>query len=382
MSQPSLSRRQFLQASAVVAVSMTTANVLAACAPATAPTSAPTTGDAASAPAADSAAAPSESLLRAAFGSQRDDLSVFHGVGRVNADTNRRIFSSLTQFDSNLDLIGDLAENWSVSDDRLTYTFTLRPGIVWHDGAPFTSQDVAFTILSHTHPAVAGFYANAFDKVVGIEEYRNEASDTISGMTTPDDQTIVFELTQPFSVFPSNLATIWIFPHHLLGEVAPEDLRLDPFWSTLPIGTGPYKLVNYVPKQTLEYAANENYHFGAPKIERMIWTQIPEAATQLLALESGEIDYCQMSLTRDDFDRVNENDDLYIMEAFEPRLPQMAMHYRNFDDLRVRQAICAAVDRSALLAAAGGEGYATLLEYYFMNPWASEGAIKWSDVHS
>jgi peptide/nickel transport system substrate-binding protein len=160
------------------------------------------------------------------------------------------------------------------------------------------------------------------------------------------------------------------------------DLRLDPFWSTLPIGTGPYKLVNYVPKQTLEYVRHDSYHFGTPQIERMIWTQIPEAATQLLALEGGENDYCQMSLTRDDYDRVNENPDLYIMEAYEPRLPQMAMHYRNFGDLRVRQAVCAAVDRNALLAAAGGEGYATILDYYFMNPWASEGAIKWGDVHS
>jgi peptide/nickel transport system substrate-binding protein len=80
-----------------------------------------------------------ESLLRAAFSSQRDVLSVFHCVGRVNADTNRRIFSSLTQFDADLNLIGDLAESWSLSDDRLTYTFNLRQGVMWHDGAPFTS---------------------------------------------------------------------------------------------------------------------------------------------------------------------------------------------------------------------------------------------------
>jgi peptide/nickel transport system substrate-binding protein len=302
-------------------------------------------------------------------------------MGRVNADTNRRIFSALTQYDDAINLVGDLAEEWAVSSDRKTFTFRLRKGVKWHDGAPFTSKDVAFTFARHAHPAAQGGYSNLLDTVVGVDELRGGKAETISGVKTPDDLTLVVELKAPLSAFPANMSKIYIVPEHRLGKASPEAFPKDPFWSTLPIGTGPYKLTKYVPQQSLEYERHVDFHFGKPKIEKMVWTLIPDSATHLLAIEKGEIDYTNAISGAENMARAKKNESLFIMTNAEPRSPQISPHCQVFTDKRVRQAMCHAINRKALIEITGDPDFYVPNEYFFMPKWVSEGALKFSDLY-
>lgn len=133
------------------------------------------------------------------------------------------IFSGLTRLDEYGEPVPDLAEGWEVSQDGLTYIFHLRQGITWHDGTPFTSADVDFTMELLRDPAFPGpARLAAFWRTV--ETY------------AVDDQTVKFILTQPLAAFPE-YAGIGILPAHLLAGINPADLPSDPF-NLSPVGTG------------------------------------------------------------------------------------------------------------------------------------------------
>jgi peptide/nickel transport system substrate-binding protein len=184
--------------------------------------------------------------------------------GGASADAVRLIFSGLTQFDTNGQLQPDLATSWQVSPDGKTYTFTLRHGVRWQDGAPFTAQDVVFTIDTIQNPATRSPLEPAWQNVKA---------------TAPNNYTVVFSLPKPDVPF-IDATTVGILPKHLLGGVAPGTLAVAGF-NQNPVGTGPFKLTDF--DQTdglLGFAANDDYYAGKPLLQTMtlrLYTS-PEAA--------------------------------------------------------------------------------------------------------
>lgn len=178
----------------------------------------------------------------------------------------------LTKFSPTFELVPGLASDWTVSDDALVFTFNLREGITWHDGEPFTSADVAFTI-----------------ELAGSEESQSPASGTvqtfISSVETPDDNTVVITLTEPYSPLLTVLAEqLTILPAHLLRD----DVFSESF-GAVPVGTGPYKVTE---RETsfITLEANENYWGDAPFTQTIILRDSPEAAAQQAGLLAGELD--------------------------------------------------------------------------------------------
>lgn len=150
-------------------------------------------------------------------------------VSQADRDLVALIFSGLVRVDEFGQPVPDLAESWDVSEDGLIYTFRLRSGVQWHDGAPFTAEDVAFTMSLLRDPNFPGpADLGAFWRTV--ETY------------IVDDATVRFVLTQPLSAFPE-YAGIGILPAHLLGGINPADLPSDPF-NLAPIGTGRLRWVS------------------------------------------------------------------------------------------------------------------------------------------
>lgn len=144
-------------------------------------------------------------------------------VSQADRDLVSLVFSGLTRVDEYGQPAPDLAESWEISPDGLTYTFHLRPGVTWHDGAPFTADDVAFTMSLLRDPEFEGpADLAAFWRTV--ETYAE------------DQATVKFVITQPLAAFPE-YAGIGILPAHLLAGIAPADLPQDPF-NQKPIGTG------------------------------------------------------------------------------------------------------------------------------------------------
>ena len=145
---------------------------------------------------------------------------------------NRNIFSKLVAYDeSSGELYGDLAESWENSEDLMTWTFHLRKDVKWHDGEPFTSADVKWTIESILE---YGEGANAYEYVSMVES-----------VETPDDYTVILHLNTPCGTMVNNVADYYgfdILPKHLYEGT---DVTTNPC-NTQPVGTGPFKFVEAV----------------------------------------------------------------------------------------------------------------------------------------
>ncbi len=167
------------------------------------------------------------------------------------SDINRLIFSGLTRYNSRRQLVPDLATSWGVSGDGKTYTFHLRHGVKWHDGVPFTSADVAFTLTAIQNPDSRSPLASSWQGVT---------------VATKDDYTVAFTLPQPLNSFMDS-TTVGIVPRHLLESVEPSLLREAEF-NQHPIGTGPFQIKTFAPSaKEIELTANAGYFFGRPKLD-------------------------------------------------------------------------------------------------------------------
>lgn len=251
------------------------------------------------------------------------------------------IFNGLVELDDNANPSPDLAESWEVSEDSQTYTFTLREGVTWHDGAPFTSADVKFTF----EEILFNFHSRTRSGLSGIVE----------SIETPDDTTVVFNFSSPYAPLLQRLNSTEaaILPKHIYENVA--DAQTAPENLT-PIGTGPYRLIEYNIDDTIVLERNENYFKeGLPYLDSVIFRVIPDRNTQLLALEQGEVDFIwrvpggEISRLATDLS-IN----LYRLNSGPGGgfcVPTLTFNSEReiFSDLRVRQAIAHAIDRQQLV---------------------------------
>ena len=186
-----------------------------------------------------------------------------------------QIYQSLLTYDAKLNPIAQLAKSWKVSDDGLTYTFTLQDGVKWHDGKPFTAADVVFTateFLIDTHP-----------------RWRLISESYVEKVTAPDDLTVVFRLKKPFSAFiyGFELSSFPIMPRHIYQGT---DFRRNPANAT-PIGTGPFKFKEWQRGSYVHLVRNENYwKEGKPYLDELYFRVIPDAASRSIAFERGTVD--------------------------------------------------------------------------------------------
>src|SRR5690606_16671414 len=148
-------------------------------------------------------------------------------------------------------LQGELAESWTVSEDGKTITFKLADA-KWHDGQPFTSKDVKFTVEFAKNPDTGSTFAARLGSIESVE--------------TPDDRTAVLKLSEADGSLLANMSQLLMLPEHALAEIDVKQLADSTWWSTSPIGTGPFKFKTYVTDQYVELVANEDFRKGRPKV--------------------------------------------------------------------------------------------------------------------
>jgi peptide/nickel transport system substrate-binding protein len=169
--------------------------------------------------------------------------------------------------------------NGDISHDGLTITYHLRHGVVWQDGAPFSSRDVAFTWRAIMNPSTNVATRHAWDQIAKID--------------TPDATTAVFRLKRPFApavhaFFAHSDSVVFVLPAHLLERY--RDLNDVPF-NSLPVGTGPFRVVRWLRGDRIEYAANPHYFLGKPRIARIVVHYVPDENTVINEMRTHEIDW-------------------------------------------------------------------------------------------
>ena len=244
------------------------------------------------------------------------------------------VYNGLVRYDKDLQIEGDLAEKWDISEDNLTFTFYLRRDVKWHDGTPFTAEDVLFTYRTYIDPNVPTAYAERYRQV--------ETAEVLDPYT--------FRVT-----YREPLATAlisWgfnILPKHLLEG---EDITQSPLTSS-PVGTGPYRFGEWRRGERIVLTANPDYYEGQPYISRLLYRIIPDPSTMFLLLQSGDLDY--MGLTPLQYAR--QTDTLAFNRRFNKfRYPAFGYTYLGynlrrpmFQDKRVRQALSYAINKEELI---------------------------------
>jgi peptide/nickel transport system substrate-binding protein len=248
--------------------------------------------------AAQLAAAPAQQAnnqLNITWNAAPPNLNPLNAVSQAQWTTFASTYSTLCMSDPQSQTFApDLAESWDIAPDGSSYTFHLRSNAKWHDGAPVTAADVEWTYTMGLHPDTTSNLAGQFGAVKGAADYTAGKTDHVTGITVLDDHTIRFDMETPNGIFmiqtvpgPTPFA---ILPKHLLGSVKPADLAKTPQLTSTPVGSGPFKVVRYVPNQFMELQANPDYHFGKPQVDKLVFNIVQSPDATSVAMDRGEVD--------------------------------------------------------------------------------------------
>lgn len=273
-----------------------------------------------------------------------------------------KVFEGLMALDFNLNPTPELATDWAWSEDGLTFTVNLRKGVAWHDGEPFTSADVAFSMMEvwkKVHPYGKAAYAN----VVAAE--------------TPDDHTVIFQLEKPAKYMTAIMFAYLspVVPKHVYENT---NIRDNPA-NEHPIGTGAFKFKEWKRGQYITFEKNENYwKEGRPYLDQIVMRVISDIGARSVAFESNEVqvgyfDPLPITTTR----RLEKNDSFnVIMETPSPLMPMRTMELNvrtgPLSHREVRQALMHGINRQQMInVVSGGYGkvatgpiFSTSKEFY------------------
>ncbi len=268
----------------------------------------------------------------------------------------RCIFEPLVYNDANGEMIPIIAD-WTLSEDKLTYTFTLKDGVKFSDGTPMTTEDVAFTYMTMADPDYNGPRAYAVSTLLGYEEFHSGAKDTFDGINIINDKTISFTFSEGMAA-PANIECFiyGIMPKHYYEFETWEDFLA---LNEKPLGSGIMVLDSWEPKQFVKLMKNTNYWdaANAAKIDGVLISEVPEESI-ISALQTNQIDFGQPSASSENLQALESLSNIqipnylgngYTFMCFNCTRPQLA-------DVKVRQALMYALDRKSFITAQYGEG--------------------------
>ncbi len=269
-----------------------------------------------------------------------DNIRTIDPIGSPSVDAaSERVrtlmFNSLVRKNETFDYVGELASDIQRSDDGLTYTFTLHDGVKFHDGRPLTAADAKYTldtVLSNTFAKSASFFEGAG------ENRRNY----IKSVETPDAKTLVITLTKPWGLL-TNLVPISIIPKDSYATQKDH-----------PLGSGPFKFVSYdSSQQILDLTANSEYWQGPPNIQSLRVRVITEPNALQSELSSGRIDLAPLptNLSPDAVNSLRQDPNLQVLQFNGSNVNLLTFNTAQapLNDVRVKQAICYAIDRESLI---------------------------------
>ena len=288
----------------------------------------------------------------------KDDLATLDpavGYDWQNWSIIKSIFSGLMDYEpGTTKLMPDLAQSYTISDDGLTYTFKLRPGLKFHNGRAVTSADVKYSIERAVNPKTQCPGAGYFSMIQGYDDEAAGKTTTLTGITTPDDRTVVFKLTAPNATFLHIMAINFAF-------VVPKE-EVDKYGADFghhPVGTGAFKFVEWQLGQKLVLERFKDYHRpGVPYLDRLTFEFGQEPTVALLRLQRGEVDILGDGIPPAQFLQVTgdpKNKDLWVAgEQMHTGYITLNVKMKPFDNLKVRQAVNMAIDKKRIIQIING----------------------------
>lgn len=268
-------------------------------------------------------------------------LDPHHGTDNNSISAHRLIMETLIKFDKNFKkFVPLLATSWNISDDGTMYTFKLREGVKFHDGTPFNAKAVKISI-DRVRTKKNKLRRYGFFKMIKETE-------------VIDEYTVALILSYPFGGMLNNLAGPG-GPIHSPAALAKYGKKV----SRHPVGTGPFKFVEWVTGDHLTLIKNENYwRKGFPKVDKITFRPIAESGSRVAMLKTGEADFIY-PFPIEHYKSVASNKNIKVdfLEGLTIDFITLNMLHKPFDDVRVRQAVNLAVDKRAYLEiSVGGHG--------------------------
>ncbi len=263
-----------------------------------------------------------------------------YATGPVDSAVSKLVFAGLVKYDSNNQLVGDLAESWQIDASEQNYTFTLRPNLVWQDGEPLTANDVVFTYQTIQNPDAKSPLLSSWQ---GIK------------VAAKDDRTVVFTLPSVLSSFQYSLTT-GIIPEHILSDVPAAQMRATQFNTSAPVGAGPFKWdaievsnVEKAQQGRIGLQPNEYYHDGQSALQRYDIHYFTDQKQMIRSFENNELTAMSGLDTFPDALAKDSSVEQYSIPVTAQVMVFFKTSHEFLSDTKVRQALVQAADRDTLL---------------------------------
>lgn len=266
-----------------------------------------------------------------AAGADPDSLDPANAESNPSEAVNRMIFENLVKFDAKLNLVPGLAERWEQAKDGMSWTFFLRKGVKFHDGTPFNAEAAKYffdRMIGPEKPSRAGLYAPLVESAAVLDEH-----------------TVKVNMKAPFAFLLNNIA------HSASGIVSPTAHKaMGKDIARKPVGTGPFKFVEWVHGDHLTLARNDDYWGGKPKLDKIIVKTIKEDSARVMMLQSGDA-HLAVRLPSEDIPRLEKDANLQLDSTETLRALYIGFNCgkKPFSDVRVRQAFNLATDRNSIV---------------------------------
>lgn len=275
-------------------------------------------------------------VLRVRLGADIGNLDPARIFQYENQTVATQIYNGLVRYDEATNaIVPDLATSWEISEDGTVYTFQLRTGVTWHkDFGAFTSDDVKFSFERVLDPKTGSSYVGQFASVKSVE--------------APAADRVVITLKEPNSGFLHKVSAFnqgWLLSRKALETIG------DKAYTMNPIGTGPFVFQTWVPGQEVRLTANPSYFAGAPKVSELVFRIIKDETAAAIALENGEIDIFFGLQQPEVIQRLKSGGVVTVLDREANHTINLVLNtsIKPLNDVRVRQAICHAINRKALV---------------------------------
>jgi len=265
------------------------------------------------------------------------------------------MFKRLLMTDEKLNPVyDDLASAHTVSADGLTYTFTIRDDVRWHDGVAFTPDDVVWSLhMALKSTQITSLFMTNFKKIEGAQDYVDGKADSVKGITVSGN-VITIKLVEPSSTFLLVMAQWPPYPKHLLEKEPPETLHIAKFWEK-PVGNGPFMVTEFIPGEYAILERFDGYYGTKPKIAKVKLGNIGEG-DYVTKAQANELDYF-MTRSLEIVNEVLKNPnykanpvDILYLRYFNYNLAGYGGKGKSLvADKRVREAILYAIDRKSIV---------------------------------
>ena len=262
-----------------------------------------------------------------------------------------QIYNALYQFDKDGNMYPDLAADFpEISEDGLTYVIPIKKGVKFHNGAELTAEDVKYSLERSLIPEVKSWGPRFMNNVAGAQDVLDAKTTDLAGIKVLDEYTVQITLQSPQAVFINNLA---VGPSLIVNKAYVEEVGLEEFGRN-PVGTGPYKYVEWISGQKLVLAANYDFHGDrGPYIETIEYQIGVDPSLAVLRLEAGEIDLMWDNIPPAEFVSMTTDEkwEGYVTGGLVYYTGWVEMNTRMepFTDKRVRQAVSMALNRERLV---------------------------------